>query len=137
MAHGAIVRGPLTTKKNGNVFDSTNTHMNMYPDTIAILENLKNEAYPLAVASRTDQPSWAKELMLLLGIEHFFDYKEIYPSSKVKHLKHIKENSGYDFHEMVFFDDEYRNIAETKGLGVNAILVKNGITSELVEMYKH
>jgi magnesium-dependent phosphatase 1 len=127
---------PPYHKKNGIVVDSTNAHMNMYPETIKILQNLKNEGYPLAVASRTDQPSWAKELMKLLGIDHFFDYKEIYPSSKVKHLKRIKEDSGYDFHDMVFFDDEHRNISETRKLGVNAVLVKNGITNELVEAYK-
>jgi magnesium-dependent phosphatase 1 len=127
---------PPYSKKNGIVVDSTNAHMNMYPETINILQILKDEGYPIAVASRTDQPSWAKELMKLLGIDHFFDYKEIYPSSKVKHLRCIKKNSGYDYHEMVFFDDEYRNITETRKLGVNAVLVENGITSELVKKHK-
>jgi magnesium-dependent phosphatase 1 len=85
---------PPYRKKNGIVVDSTNVLMNLYPDTIKILKRLKNEGYQLAVASRTDQPPWANELMELLEIDRYFDYKEIYPSSKVKHLARIKENGS-------------------------------------------
>ncbi|MDA3817639.1 MAG: magnesium-dependent phosphatase-1 [Prolixibacteraceae bacterium] len=85
---------PPYRKKNGIVVDSTNVPMNLYPDTIKILKRLKNEGYQLAVASRTDQPPWANELMELLEIDRYFDYKEIYPSSKVKHLARIKENGS-------------------------------------------
>ncbi|MDA3880322.1 MAG: magnesium-dependent phosphatase-1 [Prolixibacteraceae bacterium] len=122
--------------KNGKVLDSCNAEMNLYPETISILEELKSEGYHLAVASRTDQPDWARELMILLKIDHYFDYKEIYPSSKTKHLGRIKDTSGYNFTQIIFFDDEYRNIADTQHLGVTAIHVKNGITRQLVEKHK-
>ncbi len=63
------------------MFDSTNVPMNLYPETIKILKRLKNEGYQLAVDSRTDQPTWAKELMELLEIDRYFDYKKYIPAS--------------------------------------------------------
>jgi FMN phosphatase YigB (HAD superfamily) len=33
---------------------------------------------------------------------------------------------------MVFFDDEMRNIADAKSLGIEAVLVENGISFEKV-----
>lgn len=127
---------PPYKKVNGKIYDSCNAEMNLYPETIAILKNLKSEGYKLAVASRTDRPDWARELMRLLKIDDYFDYKEIYPSAKTKHLSRINEASGYRFSQMIFFDDEYRNIVDTQALGVTAVFVKNGITKNLVEKYK-
>lgn len=127
---------PPYKKISGKIYDSCNAEMNLYPETIEVLEALKSGGYKLAVASRTDRPDWASELMVLLKIEYYFDYKEIYPSAKTKHLSRIKEASGYHFSQIIFFDDEYRNISDTQALGVTAVLVKNGISSTLLEKYK-
>lgn len=120
---------------NGEIVDSTGNRMKLYTDTIRILERLKQENKLLAIASRTSEPGWARDLMQLLEIDHYFDYKEIYPASKVKHLSKISEDSGVPFHEMVFFDDEHRNIRDAEAIGIEAVLVKNGIRLPLVVPY--
>lgn len=126
---------PPYHKSNGKVYDSRKNHLKLYSETLEILEDLKSEGKILAVASRTSQPSWAKELMQLFEIDHFFSYKEIYPTSKIKHLTKISNESGCLFSEMVFFDDEYRNIDDAQSIGVSAQFVRNGINKELIEKY--
>lgn len=38
-----------------------------------------------------------------------FDFMEIYPGSKMTHFRKIREASGVEYEDMVFFDDEHRN----------------------------
>lgn len=38
-----------------------------------------------------------------------------------------------EFKDIIFFDDEGRNIRDVSELGVLSIMVKNGITKELVK----
>ncbi len=44
----------------------------------------------------------------------------------------IKKKSGIKFSEMIFFDDEYRNIRDLERLGVLSILVQNGMNMDLL-----
>lgn len=123
---------PPYRKAKGKIVDANNREMKLYADTPFILAHLKQNGHPLAIASRTSRPEWAKELLQLFNIDHYFDFKEIYPSSKIKHLSNIQKDSGYAFGDMVFFDDEYRNIEDAQRLGVNAEFVKNGINQTIV-----
>ena len=122
--------------KNGKLFDTNYHHLKLYPDTIEILEELSNEGHILAVASRTSRPEWAKELMHLFNIDRFFKYKEIYPTTKIKHLKKISEDSGHPLDHLILFDDEYRNIEDARSIGVQAVYVRNGIDKSLVAQFK-
>ncbi|KAM0788288.1 hypothetical protein ACM66B_001434 [Microbotryomycetes sp. NB124-2] len=61
-----------------------------------------------------------------------FDTLEIYPGSKLKHFKKIHEDTGIDYDEMLFFDDESRNMEVTK-LGVTFVLVRDGVNRQLFE----
>lgn len=45
----------------------------------------------------------------------------------------IKKQSKRHFDEMLFFDDESRNIYDITKLGVVSILVKNGVTMHVME----
>jgi magnesium-dependent phosphatase 1 len=85
----------------------------------------------MALASRTEQPSWARELVEMLSIHHRFAFSEIYPSSKLRHFAALSESSGLPFASMVFFDDEIRNINEVSSLGVTCMHVADGITADL------
>lgn len=51
-----------------------------------ILENLHNEGYQMAVASRTGAIEEAYSLVELFDWNKYFQYKEIYPGSKVTHF---------------------------------------------------
>ena len=118
--------------RSGRIFDSRGSELKLYPGTIDILEELKYEHFDLGIASRTNEPDWARELLDLLNVRDYFGYEEIYPGSKVTHFKRLRNKSGLNYEDMIFFDDEQRNITEVGDLGVNCILVKNGISPSLV-----
>ena len=118
---------PPYKRVNGFITDSDQRVIELYPDTKKILEKLKSENIPIAIASRTSEPGWARSLLELFEIEHFFTYQEIYPSSKTVHFKALQKQSGISFPEMYFFDDEYRNIEDVSALGVHCLHVRSGI----------
>ena len=119
---------PPFRREGSRVLDSAGSHVKVYEDIPWALESLAEKGLELAIASRTTQPKWARELLDLLHLRHHFQFEEIYPSSKVRHFEALKSDSGYEYREMLFFDDEYRNIEEVGGLGVRAVHVKNGFS---------
>ena len=76
--------------------------------------------------ARALQP-WARELLDLLGIRNLFQYEEIYPGDKTAHFRALREQSGVPFSEMLFFDDERRNIDAVSALGVTCVHVTRGL----------
>lgn len=44
----------------------------------------------------------------------------------------IKKKSGLEFSDMLFFDDEERNRRQLASIGVLQVIVKGGVTRELV-----
>lgn len=121
--------------ENECLYDRAGRHIHLYSDVIDILEKLQQRGKWIAAASRTSEPSWALNLLQLFGIDGFFDQKEIYPGSKLQHFNAIQKRFDVSFSEMVFFDDEYRNIQEVSQLGVTSVFVKNGITTDMVDRY--
>ena len=69
----------------------------------------------------------------MLGINHLFSYEEIFPSTKVNHFNNLQRDSGISLENMLFFDDEMRNIHEVDAMGVTAIYVNDGMTYSLFE----
>jgi len=46
----------------------------------------------------------------------------------------LKEKSGYEYSEMLFFDDDYYlNIKDSISIGVTSVLVKKGFNAKHVE----
>jgi len=123
---------PFTLRRN-RVFDRGSRHIRLYDEVLLILDRCDAHGVPVALASRTEQPRWARELIDLLGVSGRFARAEIYPSSKVKHFSALRLASGIDFADMLFFDDETRNIQEVGNLGVTSILVEDGITRQIFE----
>lgn len=68
------------------ICDFTGAKVKCYPEVPEILENLYKEGYQMAVASRTGEIEGAYKLVELFGWNHYFQYKEIYPGSKVTHF---------------------------------------------------
>jgi len=58
---------------------------------------------------------------------------EIYPTSKVRHIKQIAKKFDINLNEILFFDDEIRNIRDIKGIGITSILVDDGMTVEVLQ----
>ena len=85
---------PPFTESIDSVYDSQGRHVHLYPDVLPILDELDNLSLPMAIASRTERPDWAHELVELLGIGERFQFKEIFPGSKVTHFQNLQEASG-------------------------------------------
>lgn len=119
--------------QDGRVVDSAGDLVRVYEDIPWALETISELGIDLAIASRTTQPEWARDLLELLNLRHYFAHEEIYPSSKLRHFSALKNATGYDYADMLFFDDEVRNIEEVGGLGVRSILVKGGFSRALLE----
>lgn len=100
----------------------------------------------LGVASRTSAPSLARDLLKMLHLpavgeaglkarragDVFDGGMEIYPGSKIRHFEALQKRTGIRFEDMLFFDDESRNM-ETEKLGVTMRLVRDGVTWGEVE----
>lgn len=115
--------------------DQSGRWIRMYPEAMEVLQMLKSKGVLIAAASRTNEPEWAIQLLQLFDIDKYFDIKEIYPGSKITHLNRIQEQIGCPFDQMVFLDDEDRNIGDARSLGVNCVLVNNGITLMQIENF--
>ncbi|MDA3899688.1 MAG: magnesium-dependent phosphatase-1 [Spirochaetes bacterium] len=124
---------PPFRKKGEVVVDSRGGIISLYPDVNKILTMLSGQKIRCAVASRTGEPEWASQLMDLFDITRFFDYREIYPASKLVHFNKLKNESGIGYDRMLFFDDEMRNVDEVGALGVAVCHVIGGVSLPLVE----
>ena len=100
-------------------------------------ENCLNESQHLAIASRAYQKKQALIAFKEFGWSEYFSSIQIYYDddfdSKIVHLKKISEElSITNCQQILFFDDEPKNIRETTSIGVLAHRVSNGLNkSEL------
>uniref|UniRef100_A0A1B6GYA4 Magnesium-dependent phosphatase-1 n=1 Tax=Cuerna arida TaxID=1464854 RepID=A0A1B6GYA4_9HEMI len=129
--HVDKLKPPLKPLKDGNSVDSGMNHISLYPEVKVILQFM-SEHFLLAVASRVEDITMAYQLLSFCQISSYFPLKEIYPTSKSIHLKRLQARSGLHAHEMLFFDDDKRNIRDSKKIGVQAVQVFNGLSWHIV-----
>ena len=123
---------PLLRTASGQVFASCRNEIRLYPEVPDLLTRLISGGHLLGLASRTSAPDIARELLELLGIGHHFAHQQIYPGDKSAHFRALHAETGVAFRDMIFFDDEQRNIESVSRLGVAAHLVPNGMNGELL-----
>ena len=114
-------------EKGGQVYDARGSRFHIYNDVPEILDELDDAGCEIALASRTGEPVWAQWVLDALNMRQRFHYEQIYPGSKLQHFRQLREESAVDYEDMVFFDDEHRNIAEVGGLGVTSVHVHRGV----------
>ncbi|MEM6471283.1 MAG: magnesium-dependent phosphatase-1 [Planctomycetota bacterium] len=114
------------------VTDCVGHEVRLYPDVLDILDWCDQRTIPMAIASRTEQPDWARELLELLELNGRFVKSEIYPTTKLMHFAALRDGLDVEYEEMLFFDDEPRNIREVGALGVQCILVPNGLNRTIL-----
>ncbi|KAG8033978.1 hypothetical protein G9C98_008459 [Cotesia typhae] len=123
---------PPFCRKNGKVVDARGKKIKFYEQVPEILENLVSQGIEIGIASRTSEIKGAYQLLKLFNWEKYIKYTEIYPGCKITHFNKIKKASGVDFKDMIFFDDEHRNIYDLTEAGVLSILVKDGVTKSVI-----
>jgi len=121
--------------EDGKLYDQEKRWIRLYPDTIEVLKTLNQQQKIIVAASRTYEPEWANELLDIFDINKYFGVKEIYPGSKISHMKKIQEQVNKPYSQFVFFDDEQRNLDETETLGVKSVKIDNGISLKIVSEF--
>ncbi|XP_044253642.1 magnesium-dependent phosphatase 1-like [Tribolium madens] len=124
---------PFRKTNDGCVIDQFGSKIQYYNDVPELLQELYLEGYILAVASRTSEVEGARQLLDLFGWTKYFSHLEIFTGVKTKHITRIKNKFDVEYSEMIFFDDESRNIRDVSKLGVLSILVNNGISRKVVD----
>lgn len=86
------------------------------------------------MASRTDEPGWARLCMDLLVVDDgatlsscFGNRTEISYGDKTQHFQRLHNKTGTPYKNMVFFDNEHRNIEQVSKLGVKSIYTPDGM----------
>lgn len=62
------------------------------------------------------------------SLQSIIDYQAIYPRNKRVHFKQLKDESGVEYEDMLFFDNEYGNIHNVGGLGVVCSYCPQGLS---------
>ena len=123
----------------------------LFPAAQSIIESIRASpdewsGTKFAVASRTKSVEWAQDLIKQFGLDDFFDYIEIFPSNKKQHFNNLKENSGINFENMLFFDDardgRFGNCVPVSEMGVLSVHCPRGLIDEWIwtnalEQYKN
>ena len=124
---------PPFRDNNGRVVDAEGRDVQLYDCVADVLDWCDDNEISMALASRTEQPSWARELISMLNVADRFPFAEIYPSTKLKHFAALRADSEIEYRDMLFFDDEMRNIREVSNLGVSCVHVEDGIRREVFD----
>uniref|UniRef100_A0A1B6DN34 Magnesium-dependent phosphatase 1 n=1 Tax=Clastoptera arizonana TaxID=38151 RepID=A0A1B6DN34_9HEMI len=124
---------PVSKKYDGKVYDRRGHNIKLYPEVLEVLELLSSSGMNLGIASRTGEISGANDLLRLFDIKKYFKYREIYPGNKTSHFSRFQSLSNIKYEDMLFFDDEMRNIHDISRLGVTCILVENGTSMSVLK----
>ena len=126
---------PPFRKRNGDIFDRRGKKVVPYPEVLEVMEWLHSEGFLMAAASRTTETRGARQLIALFGWDKYLKFMEIYPGIKTAHFAQIQKQSNIPLSEMLFFDDERKNIRDLTQLGVVSVLVckLTGITMQVVK----
>mmetsp|Transcript_10529 Transcript_10529/g.29512 ORF Transcript_10529/g.29512 Transcript_10529/m.29512 type:complete len:174 (+) Transcript_10529:47-568(+) len=128
-----LVSSDGTSTNPGDIVvkDQYGQRIRLYPEVASVLEYCQSSLpdVVLAVASRTDTPPQARALLHHFGLHSHFRLQEIYPGDKKQHMRRIAADAGTPIHSILFFDDEERNVISTRQIGVVAVHVPDGLTS--------
>ena len=133
-----------STKPNNTLTDSNGTGVRMLGDVAACWAEChtrmqKGEPLVVGVASRSDEPSWARECLRKFYVKEGVsmmdvvteDLAEIYKGSKRDHFKALQKKTNIAFERMCFFDDDMSNIRDVRTLGVHCFHTPNGVTRKI------
>ncbi|KAF6201313.1 hypothetical protein GE061_005761 [Apolygus lucorum] len=124
---GAGVHAPKDCHLNGKILDSRGRECLLFPDVPAILSWLESKNIQVALASRITNIAGACLLLNLFNIRHHFWPVEVYPTSKVLHFEQIRKKTEMEYCDMIFFDDDKRNLRDLARFELPCVHVPKGL----------
>ncbi|XP_065220763.1 magnesium-dependent phosphatase 1-like isoform X2 [Planococcus citri] len=106
-----------TNQQNRAVMDNFGRVCYLYSDTLKILSFLKKKNYTIAIASRAENICGSYQLLQLFGIADYF---------------RLRAKSNVDYKDIIFFDNDGRNIRDVQKLGVNCVLLTEEISFKFI-----
>ena len=105
------------------LINEEDTRIKAYPDVTEIVRTLRVDCMGrndhIAIASRALNRSLALKAIDLFGWTPYISSFQIHPGSKVIHMNDIKFDLKFNkFNDVLFFDDDQRNLNELKSIGV-------------------
>lgn len=137
----SVLKRARTTKEGHVLTDGSRTPMQSFDGAsyaLTEINQLRTQGYDIraAVASKTDEPQWAKKCLKHLIIEDGStlescfgrDMVEISYGNKSEHFQRLHEKTGIPYEEMSFFDNESWSIQSVSKLGVKCFHTPDGMT---------
>lgn len=136
---------PFTPVKSGDLKGRDGTIVRLLGDVREIFREFATDPKwnraKICIASRCDEPSWARECIQKfslggnLKLKDVFDENltEIYKALKSQQLKAISKKCGIPLKEMIFFDNEYGNCQDVAKAGATVVYTPDGVTRELFQ----
>ncbi|KAK7049090.1 acid phosphatase-domain-containing protein [Favolaschia claudopus] len=127
-------------ERSGNVLrdkGNGNNSVTLFPEVDKIITDLAMRNVQIALVSRNTSRALCNRALWHFqatdpkthqrkGIIFFAKYSEIYPESKTNHFRHIQEWSGFQYSDMILFDDEAQNNVVERELGVTFKALRDG-----------
>lgn len=135
------LKEPITkqeTKDGILIVDQQNESYHAFREVPKILKTLKEHCLAkdghLVVASRSPASHLALKAIDIYGWTQYFSTFQIYPQIKSEHMHEIQKKLNLDsFEDVIFFDDQMKNIIATANLGISSFLVgTNGLDHEAI-----
>ena len=148
--NGLEIIGPFKTSTNG-IVDYYGNSSNPYPDVCEIMSALVDYGIPIAIASRNAGVDGVKSLLQQIKFDckkgtisiwdalpspgHFHAYSSGISLGKNLHFTGLIKNTGIEFSQMLFFDDNPENIVYAKRQGTISIQVRKntGLTWNAIQ----
>ncbi len=113
----------------------------LFEDVPSIFDELSDHGFPVAYASRTWEPEWAKSALRefscgtgpvknMWSIASGHGWGDV---SKVSHFREISKQLAMSMRSMIFFDNEMRNIRDIEPLGATCAYCPEGLTWDIFE----
>lgn len=118
------------------------TTVSLIGDVASVLDELHLEPawahVDLGISSRTDEPTWARELLRKFILPQskvpletvFTGPWELSFDTKATHFERISQATGVALEKMLFFDNEAGNCRTVSKQGVSVCYCPNGVTRE-------
>jgi magnesium-dependent phosphatase 1 len=139
IAGAPFVKDPATKKTT----DASGVEVRVYPAARASISLVDtHEAFSgtkIAVASRTHRGQWARTLMSMFDIAddggarslaQCVSFVDVASGTKKAHFARLREASGVEYEDMLFFDNEGENCVDVAQLGVICVHCPGGMTAD-------